>query len=47
MTGAMAPKIIFLPNSKTMMTKLMLSQLENIMKSKVMKRRKNLPVQTN
>ena len=41
----MIAKIIYLPNSKTMMMKLMQSQLENIMKNKVIKNRKNLSVQ--
>ena len=38
MTVAMAGKIISLSNRKNMMTKLMKSQLENIMKSKAMKK---------
>ena len=37
MTGSMAEKNICLPNREKMMMKLMRSQLENIVKSKVMK----------
>ena len=37
MIGAMAGKMIFLPNRKTMMMDLVQSRLENIIKSKVMK----------
>ena len=38
MTGAMAAKIIYLLNWKTMMMELILSRIENIMKSKVMQK---------
>ena len=44
-TRAIAEIMIFIPNMKTMMMKLMRSLLENIMKSKSMKKHKNLPVQ--
>ena len=42
MTGAMEENIICLTNRKTMMTKFMQSQFENIMKSKLMKKVKQL-----
>ena len=42
MTVAMAEKTICLPNKKTMMTKLTQSGLEIIIKSKVMKKMKQL-----
>ena len=45
MAGAMEAKIIFLPNIKTMILKLMQSGLANMMKSKVMKKNNNLPVE--
>ena len=45
MTGAMVEKMICLTNSKRTMTKLMQSRLENMMKSKVMKKHNNSPVQ--
>ena len=44
MTGARAEKLISLPNRKTMMMKLKLSRLKNIMKIKVMKKENNSPV---
>ena len=44
MTGATTEKLICLPKRKIMMMKLMRSQLENIVKSKVMKKQNNLPV---
>ena len=42
MIGAMSEKNICLTNRKKMVTKLMQSQLENIMKMKVMKKTKQL-----
>ena len=42
MTGSMAAKIICIPNRKKLMMKLMWLRLENIMKSKVMKKTKEL-----
>ena len=39
----MAEKMICLPNSKTIMMKLMQSRLENIMKSKVMREAETMP----
>ena len=44
-TGTMAEKNTCPPKGKMIIMKLMQSQLENIMKSKVMKKRNNLPVQ--
>ena len=46
MIGAMEEKIILLPNKKTIMMKFIRSRLENVMKSKVMKKHDNLPLQT-
>ena len=46
MTGAKEANIIFLPNKKTIMMKFIRSRLENVMKSKVMKKHDNLPLQT-
>ena len=40
MTGGMSERIIFLPNSKTMVMNLMQSRLNNIVKSNVMKKLK-------
>ena len=45
MTGAMRSKTIFLPNRKTMIMMCMLSPLEKIMTSKVIKKHNKLPVQ--
>ena len=44
MTGAMAEKMICLPNRKTMIENLMQSLLENVMRSKVTKKRNNSPL---
>ena len=44
-TGEMETKTTCLPNRRTMMLKLMWSQLENMTKSKVIKKYNNLPVQ--
>ena len=44
MKVSMSEKNICLPNGKTMILDLIQSQLENIMKSKVIKKQNNLPV---
>ena len=42
MTGSIAENLICLPSSITVMMKLMKSRLQNMMKSKVMKKTKQL-----